>query len=155
VALVRELRLAYVALPAVDDLDARARYTQPSDAAAFFAEFIGREPVECFAILLLDTKRRTIGALAVTRGTLSSTLIDARSVFTPALIGNASAVITAHNHPSGDTTPSPDDLATWARLNAAGDILGIDVLDHLIVTHSDRFYSARQSGAHVPSPQKD
>jgi DNA repair protein RadC len=74
-----------------------------------------------------------IGYYEVSRGTLDSTLVHPREVFKAAILANAAAIILTHNHPSGDPTPSPDDLALTQRLVQAGQIIGIDVLDHVIV----------------------
>lgn len=145
-ALVRELRLAYVSGPVVDDLSSRLRISRPSDAAMFFTNLIGREPVEVFAVLLLDTQRRSIGAVVLSRGSIDTTVVHPREVFVTALLGHASSLITAHNHPSGDTTPSPDDIELWRRLGEAGKILGIEVADHLIIGHGGRYFSALEGG---------
>jgi DNA repair protein RadC len=88
---------------------------------------------EEFHILLLDKKNRLIRSQRVTQGTLDATVVDARKVFEPAITDSAASVILVHNHPSGDPTPSREDIALTKELVKAGQILKIDVLDHVIM----------------------
>ncbi len=88
---------------------------------------------EVFGILCLSTKHRVIAYHEVGRGTLDSVLVHPREVFKAALLANAAGIIAAHVHPSGDPTPSADDVEVTGRLAAAGDILGVPVLDHIII----------------------
>src|SRR5260370_500172 len=99
--------------------------TSPRDSAAALVALLQDEPTEVFAILCLTTKHRVIAYHEVSRGILDSTLVHPREVFKAALLANASAIVAGHNHPSGDPTPSPDDIALTRRLAAAGDILGV------------------------------
>ena len=103
------------------------------------------EPAEVFAILCLTTKYRVIAYHEVGRGTLDSVLVNPREVFKGALLANAAAIVATHNHPSGDPTPSLDDLDITRRLVAAGDVLGIPVLDHIVVGDG-RYYSFKEAG---------
>ncbi len=100
---------------------------------------------EHFVVLLLDKKNKVIGINTVAIGSLSSTVVHPREVFKPAILANAAAIICAHNHPSGDPTPSPEDKATTRKLVEAGKILGIQVLDHIIVG-DERAYSFADEG---------
>lgn len=109
------------------------RMTTPKDCVAAFATVLQDQPSEVFAILCLSTKHRIIGFHEVSRGTLDTTLVHPREVFKAAILANASAIILAHNHPSGDPTPSDDDVALTQRLVEAGRLLGIDVLDHIVI----------------------
>jgi DNA repair protein RadC len=115
--------------------DRLPRLPRPSDVAAFLGPLAEREPVEVFWVLPLNTQHRLISgrALVVTRGTVSSTLVHPREVFRQLILLNAAAVIVAHNHPSGDPTPSADDRLVTEQLVAAGRLLGIPVLDHLVL----------------------
>jgi DNA repair protein RadC len=88
---------------------------------------------ECFRALLLDAKNRMIREVSVSEGTLTNSLIHPREAFREAIRESAAAVIFIHNHPSGDPSPSRDDLAVTERLKQTGDLLGIPVLDHVIV----------------------
>jgi DNA repair protein RadC len=86
-----------------------------------------------FAMLCLSTKHRIIAYHEVSRGTLDSTLVHPREVFKAALLADTAAIVVSHNHPSGDPSPPIDDLDVTRRLVAAGEILGILVLDHIVV----------------------
>ena len=102
----------------------------------YLREKIGKENKEHFVILCLDTKNRLI-VDDVSIGTLNASLVHPREVFKKAILNNSSHVILAHNHPSGDSAPSEDDVVTTRRLVDAGRILGIDVVDHLVVTREN------------------
>ena len=100
---------------------------------------------ECFAVLYLNTRNQPLGCEKVAVGGLNVAALQPREVFGPALTLGAAAVILAHNHPSGDPTPSPEDLAVTRHLQDAGRLLGVEVLDHLVVC-AERFRSLRESG---------
>jgi DNA repair protein RadC len=106
---------------------------RPSDAAPALVSLLQHEAVEVFVVLCLSTKRRVLGYYEVSRGTLDSTLVHPRDVFKVAVLANAAAIIAAHNHPSGDPSPTREDLAVTRRLVSAGEILGIEVLDHIVI----------------------
>lgn len=95
---------------------------------------------EVFAVLLLDGKHKVNGFDVVSVGTVNASLVSPREVYKSAILANAVAIIAVHNHPSGDPTPSPEDVAITARLRAAGETLGIRLLDHVVVGDG-RFYS--------------
>jgi DNA repair protein RadC len=94
---------------------------------------------EYFICLSLDGGQRLIAQRTITIGTLDSVLAHPREVFADAIADRAASVIVAHNHPSGDVTPSPKDVALTQQLAAAGQLLGIALHDHLIVTKTDHF----------------
>lgn len=100
---------------------------------------------EEFHALLLDTRHRVMREALVTRGTLDASLVSPREVFRLAVVEGAAALILAHNHPSGDPTPSSDDRAVTRQLVEAGRALGIPVLDHVILGDG-RFVSLAQEG---------
>ncbi|MEW6543822.1 MAG: JAB domain-containing protein [Nitrospirota bacterium] len=100
---------------------------------------------EQFVVCCLDAKHRIIGVNVVSVGSLTLSIVHPREVFKPAILLNAAAVLLAHNHPSGDSTPSQEDRALTARLKAAGEVLGITVLDHVIVGDG-RLYSFADEG---------
>src|SRR5437667_4214037 len=102
---------------------------RPSEAAPALIAILQDEPAEVFAILCLTTKHRVIAYHEVSRGTLDAALVHPREVFKAAILANAAAVVLAHNHPSGDPTPTLDDCQLTRRLAAAGEILGVQVLD--------------------------
>jgi DNA repair protein RadC len=100
------------------------------------------------AVLAGLTVEQVIALHVVSIGTLNASLVHPREVFKAALLTNAAGLILAHNHPSGDPTPSPDDRALVSRLRQAGDILGVELLDALIVTDpmdGGAYYSFREA----------
>ena len=139
---VRELRIVYSPVQSVGPLPEVGR---PADAVALLRARMESEPVEVCVLLLLDSKHRVIALHEMGRGTLDSCPVHPRDVFKSALLTNSAGVIVAHNHPSGDPSPSPDDVALCARLRQAAEILGIDVLDFVIVGHG-AYYSFQEMG---------
>ncbi len=116
----------------------------PEEAWCLLAD-MGALRKEHFRALYLDARRRLLQTETVSIGTLTSSLVHPREVFQPAVAHSAAAVLVAHNHPSGDPEPSPEDLALTRRLRQSGEILGIEVLDHLVVGRG-RFVSLKQRG---------
>ena len=94
---------------------------------------------------MLDTKHRVIRATVLSVGTLDASLVHPREVFRAAAAGGAASLVLFHNHPSGDPTPSPNDVALTTRLIDAGTLMGIEVLDHLVLGDV-RYYSFKESG---------
>ena len=115
------------------------------DVAELLVPQFGSKPVEQFGVLLLDTKHRVLRTRLLSIGTLDASIVHPREVFREAASGGAAAIIVFHNHPSGDPTPSGDDVALTKRLIRAGDVMGIDVLDHVILAEN-RFHSLREAG---------
>ena len=103
------------------------------------------ELVEQFKVMLLNRANRVLGICTLTSGNVSGTIADPKQVFSVALITNSTYVILAHNHPSGSVTPSNADLILTARMKAAGDVLDLKVLDHMIVT-TEGYYSFATEG---------
>lgn len=101
-------------------------------------------PREKFYMVALDNKNEILGIREVSSGTISSTLVHPREVFQVALMLGSARMIVAHNHPSGDVTPSSEDIETTNRLIQAGEILGVSVVDHIIV--GDGFLSFKAEG---------
>ena len=106
---------------------------EPEKVADLLREEMRDYEVEQFHILLLNTRRRLIRKEMVSKGTLDSTVVHPRDVFKAAIAANASAVILVHNHPSGDPQPSEADVRITRDLIRAGQLLKIDVLDHVII----------------------
>lgn len=100
---------------------------------------------EQFHVVLLNAKNHVLGVELISQGTLTASLVHPREIFKPAIRQNAHAVILAHNHPSGDPTPSREDREVTQRLIAVGKLLGIEVLDHLVIGHG-RYTSFRERG---------
>jgi DNA repair protein RadC len=122
----------------------------PHDAARLAAAVLADATVEKVIALHVNTKHRLIGVHVVSVGTLNASLVHPRDVFKGALLANAAGLILAHNHPSGDPTPSPDDRALVSRLLQAGELLGVELLDALIVvdpSEGGAYYSFKEAGA--------
>ncbi len=113
--------------------------------ANYLREKIGKEKKEHFLILSLDSRNNLIRENIVSIGTINANLVHPREVFKEAIDARAASVIVAHNHPSGDTEPSEDDLTITKRLTEAGKIMGIDVLDHIIIT-KNKVFSFKEKG---------
>lgn len=110
----------------------------PEAIAGLLREQNRRAEVETFQVVLLNTRRRLIEVREVSHGTLDTILVHPRDVFRHALAANAAAVVLAHNHPSGDPTPSEADIKVTRDLIRAGQLLKIDVLDHVILGRATR-----------------
>lgn len=111
----------------------RVQLASPRDAAAYLLPAYGSKPVEQFGVVLLDTKHRVIRTMVLSVGSLDSAAVHPRDVFRHAMLVYAGAVLLFHNHPSGDPEPSPDDVALTLRIAAAGELMGISVVDHLVL----------------------
>ena len=141
---VRELRVSYhpsVNGPPLPDQP----MSKPCESAAFFMPLLAHEAVEVFVILCLSIRHYPLAYYVVARGSLCSTIVEPREVFKAAVLSNAAYIIAGHNHPSGDPEPSADDTALTRRLKAAGTLLGIELLDHVIVGHN-RYFSFKEAG---------
>ena len=114
-------------------------------ASALLLPAFGSRAVEHFGALLLDTKHRVIRTAVVATGTLNSTIVEPRDVFREAMLGAAAALVVFHNHPSGDPSPSPDDIALTRRLAAVGELIGIPVVDHVVLGDA-RYCSLKELG---------
>ena len=100
---------------------------------------------EVFILITLNTKNIVTGYFEVHRGTINTSLVHPREVFKRALLNNASNIMVAHNHPSGDPNPSKEDIQITERLKEAGNLLGINLLDHIIVGE-DKYISFKEKG---------
>lgn len=114
----------------------------PTAAAEHIRPYLAHEPVECFAVVMLDARQRVIEHRIVARGSLSQVDVHPREVFRPAVAAGVHAVVLAHNHPSGEAEPSRADHDLTARLVNAGVLVGIPVVDHVIVAPSTYFSMA-------------
>src|SRR5262249_11907708 len=137
VSLVRERSLTQTERPQIRSAEG---------AAATLAAYLAEEDREHFVVLLLNSKNRLIGINTVSIGSLTSSLAHPREVFKPAILANAAAIIVAHNHPSGEPTPSQEDVEITKRLHAAAELLGIRLLDHIVLGDNGRWYSFQDDG---------
>ncbi len=117
----------------------------PKEAAAYAKEYLAMESKEHFCLLLLNTKNHVIGWHVVSIGSLTASIVHPREVFSVAVVHHAAAIILAHNHPSGDPTPSREDIAVTQRLSKTGKVMDIPVLDHIILGNG-RFVSMKEKG---------
>lgn len=101
------------------------------------------EAVEKFGMIALDTKNKIAGIHILSIGSLNASIVHPREVFKNAILNNASGIILFHNHPSGDPTPSKEDIETTKRISSAGNIMGINVIDHVIVGDK-QYYSLKE-----------
>ncbi len=130
---------------ALEGDDERPLIGSPEDLVRLLQPELELLPQEEFRVLALDTRHRVLASRMLSRGSVSSAPVRVAEAFREAVRRNASAIAVAHNHPSGDPEPSPDDVETTRALEAAGDLLGIRVLDHVVIGHG-RWISMRQSG---------
>ncbi len=117
----------------------------PEGAARYLLPRYGARPVETFGLLALDVRHRLKHESVVSVGCLTSSLVHPREVFREALAARAAALVLFHNHPSGDPEPSAEDLSLTRRLAAAGSLMGIEVLDHLVLG-AGRHVSLKERG---------
>lgn len=118
----------------------------PEDAVNIGKGFmrIHEEPEEYMYMICMNTKNKIIGVFEISHGSVNSSIVSPREVFQKALLANAVSIIVMHNHPSGDPTPSREDIEVTKRLVEAGKIVGVEVLDHIIV--GDRYSSLKEKG---------
>jgi DNA repair protein RadC len=132
------------------DPEELAQVTGPGDVARLLMGEMRYLDREHFRVVLLNAKHRVLDVVTVSVGCLDSSLVHPREVFKECLKRNSACVILVHNHPSGDPTPSADDVAITRRLASSGLILGIEVLDHIIVG-DNRYSSLKELGLMTPA----
>ena len=130
----------------------RANATNPSDVADYlYQRGLAEESQEHFLVMVLDTKNNILGHSVISKGLVDRVHVHAREVFRVAILNGASKIILAHNHPTGSTYPSPEDIATTESLHEVGEVVGISVIDHVIVGYDyneskRRYTSMRKRG---------
>ncbi|PLS01940.1 JAB domain-containing protein [Neobacillus cucumis] len=117
----------------------------PLDVVDLVREFIGNADRENFIVISLSTKNTVTNISVAHRGSINASIVHPRETFKTAVLSNAASIIVAHNHPSGNCQPSKEDIEVTKRLNEAGKILGIELLDHCIISDSDS-YSMKEHG---------
>lgn len=120
-------------------------FQNPDTIAKYYMEDLRHEKQEHMKLLMLNTKSKLIGETEISKGTVNASLITPRELFIEALQKNAVSIIIMHNHPSGDPTPSREDQLTTRRIEEAGALIGIDLLDHIIIGNNC-FISFRKEG---------
>ena len=121
----------------------RDSITSPEDGVALLMPRLRYEAKEHFLVVLLNSKNKVLEIKQISEGSLNSSVVHPREVFAPAVLHHAAAILTAHNHPSGDPTPSKEDKALTNTLVQAGKYMGIPVLDHIIIGDA-RYFSFRE-----------
>ena len=125
-------------------LKAGQTYSSSQEIFFHFHERLGEYRKEVFIALLLDAKNRLIKEVQISEGSLSASIVHPREVFAPVLRESAAAVLFVHNHPSGDPTPSREDIEITKRLKQVGDLMGVRVLDHIIIGNGEYISLADQ-----------
>ena len=143
---IAEVQLIYKSKVKASD---RKKITCSRDAYKIFMENWNPdiiEFVEEFKILLMNRSNAVLGILDISKGGISGTVTDVRVVFLAAIKANASGIICAHNHPSGNLNPSESDMRLTQKLKEAGNLMDIQLLDHLILTMDGSYYSFADNG---------
>ena len=147
-------RIALVRDAVVDAGPWDAHVRNSSDVATFMMPLLGDLDREVFWVLMLDARHYVCGVHLVSVGSLTTAVVHPREVFKALVASNAAAAILVHNHPSGDPTPSAEDMAVTQRLREAGDLLGIPVLDHIVLGESGQYRSFADDGMFRPTTHR-
>jgi DNA repair protein RadC len=143
-----DYRTSVIQLPLVKDRPAKI-VRKPAEVAELCVDMADLAQ-ESFHVLLLNTKNRLISRCLISLGTINASLVSPREVFRQAVVESAVALIIVHNHPSGDSSPSAEDVRITRQLIEAGNILGIAVMDHVIIGRKSEtqpgYFSIRESG---------
>ncbi|MFJ8263023.1 JAB domain-containing protein [Rummeliibacillus sp. NPDC094406] len=135
VELVKEKSLLY----------SNRKVRSPQDGAELFREFLGEVDREHFLVMCLNTKNEPTHLNVCHIGSLNASIVHPREVLKPAILSNAASIMVCHNHPSGECTPSPEDIEVTERLKEASQIIGVQLLDHIILG-DDCFLSLKEKG---------
>lgn len=122
------------------------KISSPDDAQYLCRRFLDELDREQLIVVSLDTKNQPTSINVASIGSLNSSIVHPREVFKVAILSNANSIIIAHNHPSGDPTPSKEDISITQRLKEAGKLIGIDLIDHIIIGEEKRFISLKEKG---------
>jgi DNA repair protein RadC len=122
----------------------RRHIGSPRELAAYLMPRYGAFPVERFGLVLVDARHQIMRVRVMAVGSLDAVVANPRDVFREALLGEATGIVAFHNHPTGDPTPSPDDVSLTHRLISAGKVVGIDMIDHIILGDSS-YFSMREA----------
>jgi DNA repair protein RadC len=132
--------------PTLDRLTVR----KPADVAAYLSAEMAPMAQEQLRVVLLDSRNHVMSSALVYQGGLNATVIRLGDCFRDAVASGAAAVVLVHNHPSGDPTPSPEDVRLTADASRAGDLLGVELLDHIVIGQSGHV-SLRELGLYSPA----
>ncbi|WP_195336363.1 JAB domain-containing protein [Paraclostridium bifermentans] len=121
------------------------KISNPYDAYRLVKNFLADSDREKFVVVCLDIKNQPVSIEVVSIGTVSSTMVHPREVFKVAVLTNASKIICFHNHPSGNTNFSNEDEVITKKLHKCGEILGIELTDHIVVGDDDKYFSFKEN----------
>ncbi|MFQ4870148.1 DNA repair protein RadC [Clostridioides difficile] len=121
------------------------KISNPYDAYRLVKNFLVDSDREKFVVVYLDTKNQPVSIEIVSIGTVNSAMVHPRKVFKVAVLSNASKIICFHNHPSGNTNFSKEDEVITKRLQKCGEILGIELVDHIVVGDDDKYFSFKEN----------
>ena len=136
IRLIRDGRLSLEETPII---------RRPEDTLPILEAELSELAFERFIALALSTKNHVVAVLPVSSGSLNASIVHPRELFQRAILSNAASIIVCHNHPSGDPTPSPEDIALTRKLVEAGLLLDIPVLDHIVLGYA-KFVSFKEKG---------
>ena len=136
---IGELAKRIASMPFVDNV----KYDSPKKIAGYYMERLRHLEQETLHVMFLDTKCKLIKSKEITKGTIDRSMISQREIFVEALKCNAVNIVLVHNHPSGEPTPSRDDIRSTKKIKEAGDMVGIRLLDHIIIG-DNKFSSLRE-----------
>lgn len=149
ITLAKEYRV--LTLREMPDHEKLSMVETPDSVEKYYREFVMDDPrynadVESFHVLILNTRRRCIGHVLVSTGTIDTLLVHPSAVYRAAVVANAAAIICVHNHPSGDATPSESDIKVTRDLVRAGQVMKVELLDHVIMGTPGKRKSLRELG---------
>ncbi|EEH99447.1 DNA repair protein RadC [Clostridium sp. 7_2_43FAA] len=124
----------------------RRKISSPSDAVEIGRSMLDGSDREKLLLCCLNTKNEPTNLNIVSIGSLNSSIVHPREVFKLAILGNSASIILFHNHPSGDTTPSKEDINITERIKEAGKIIGIELIDHIILGDENKYTSLKEKG---------
>lgn len=139
--MLREMRVTYHPERSAKTL----MVDSPRTLAALLVPSMGSEVVEIVKAIYFTTRHTVIAAMEVARGGIDAVTVQPQDVLRGAILANAAGIVLAHNHPSGDPTPSPEDVAFTTRIQNAVSIVGIELLDHIIIG-DNRYFSFKEAG---------
>ena len=144
-----KITMQYTRYKVVEVMEEKTPYNRevssPEAVCRIFGDIWGDPVQELFVVFLVNSKNKIVSVEMVSKGTLTQTIIHPRDIFRAAVTKNANAIIIAHNHPSGGTSPSYEDCEVTKRMVEAGKVIGIPVLDHVIVA-GEEVYSFQREG---------
>lgn len=142
-------RIDIVSLKVVKEsslLYGKRKISSPSDAVEIGRGMLEGSDREKLLLCCLNTKNEPTNLNIVSIGSLNSSIVHPREVFKLAILGNSASIILFHNHPSGDTTPSKEDINITERIKEAGKIIGIELIDHIILGDENKYTSLKEKG---------